>query len=393
MRPEARCLPRWARRTWRHDPAAPVVAALNLRERYEREVAARGYTPDAAQSAAIEQLERLRDRLLADNDTGFWSRLRQHLAPRRDAVRASRGVYLWGGVGRGKTWLMDLFYDSVPIRARRRSHFHHFMRDMHEQLRESGARREPLQLLARRIARHTRLLCLDELYVDDIVDAMLLGGLFQALLRYDVLLVITSNVPPGELYRDGLQRSRFLPAIALLERELTVVAVDGGVDYRLRRLQSRPIYLDSDAADSGAQLQTLFDELAGEYGETAVELRISGRRLRALRRRADVVWFSFATLCEEARGPNDYADIAREFSTVLLSDVPVFTAEQQDNAARRFVALIDEFYDQGVKLVLSAAAAPAQLYRGELLQFEFRRTASRLIEMQTESYLARPRRG
>src|ERR1700683_3048265 len=342
MRPEARCLPRWARRTWRHDPAAPVVAALNLRERYEREVAARGYTPDAAQSAAIEQLERLRDRLLADNDTGFWSRLRQHLAPRRDAGGASRGVYLWGGVGRGKTWLMDLFYDSVPIRARRRSHFHHFMRDMHEQLRESGAAREPLQLLARRIARHTRLLCLDELYVDDIVDAMLLGGLFQALLRYDVLLVITSNVPPGELYRDGLQRSRFLPTIALLERELTVAAVDGGVDYRLRRQQGRPISLDSHAADSGAQLQALFDELAGEYGETTVELRISGRRLRALRRRGDVIWFSFATLCEEARAANDYADIAREFSTVLLSDVPVFTTEQKDNAARRFIALIDE---------------------------------------------------
>jgi cell division protein ZapE len=267
------------------------------------------------------------------------------------------------------------------------------MRDMHEQLRQIGARREPLQLLARRIARQTRVLCLDELYVNDIVDAMLLGGLCEALLRYDVALVITSNVPPGELYRDGLQRSRFLPAIALLERELTVLAVDGAVDYRLRRLQRRPIYLDSHAADSGTQLQALFDELAGDHGESGVELRISGRRLRALRRRGDVIWFSFATLCEEARAANDYADIAREFSTVLLSDVPVFTTEQQDNAARRFIALIDEFYDQGVKLVLSAAAPPAQLYRGELLQFEFRRTASRLVEMQTESYLARPRRG
>jgi cell division protein ZapE len=368
------------------------VTSLNLRQRYERELAARGYSADAAQSAAIEHLEALRSRLLAENSSGLWRWLRQRLAPRRYDTHAGRGVYLWGGVGRGKTWLMDLFYDSLPFRARRRSHFHHFMRDMHEQLRQIGARREPLQLLARRIARHTRVLCLDELYVNDIVDAMLLGGLCQALLRYDVLLVITSNVPPGELYRDGLQRSRFLPAIALLERELEVVAVDGGVDYRLRRLQRRPIYLDSNAADSGAQLQALFDELAGEHGETAVELRISGRRLRALRRRGDVIWFSFATLCEEPRGPNDYADIAREFSTVLLSDVPVFATEQQDNAARRFIALIDEFYDQGVKLVLSAAAAPAQLYRGELLQFEFRRTASRLIEMQTESYLARPRR-
>jgi cell division protein ZapE len=366
---------------------------VNLRGRYERELAARGYSADAAQSAAIEHLEALRSRLLAENSDGFWHWLRRRLAPRRYDMQGSRGAYLWGGVGRGKTWLMDLFYDSLPFRARRRSHFHHFMRDMHEQLRQIGARREPLQQLARRIARQTRVLCLDELYVSDIVDAMLLGGLCEALLRYDVALVITSNVPPGELYRDGLQRSRFLPAIALLERELTVLAVDGAVDYRLRRLQRRPIYLDSHAADSSTQLQALFDELAGDHGESGVELRISGRRLRALRRRGDVIWFSFATLCEEARAANDYADIAREFSTVLLSDVPLFTTEQQDNAARRFIALIDEFYDQGVKLVLSAAAPPAQLYRGELLQFEFRRTASRLVEMQTESYLARPRRG
>jgi cell division protein ZapE len=364
----------------------------NLRERYLRELAAHGYQPDAAQSAAIEQLDALRARLLAEGSKGLGARLLQALRPKRDGARDTRGLYLWGGVGRGKTWLVDLFYDSLPIQARRRSHFHHFMRDVHAQLRQLGARREPLELLARRIARHTRLLCLDELYVSDIVDAMLLGGLLEALLRYGVLLVITSNQPPRELYPDGLQRGRFLPAIALLERELEVLAVDGGIDYRLRQLRRRPIYLDSRAAASAAQLQSLFDDLAGAHGDSQAELRIAGRRLRALRRRGDVVWFSFATLCEGPRSPNDYADIAREFRTVLLSDVPLFTAPQQDNAARRFIALIDEFYDQGIKLVVSAAAAPAQLYQGELLQFEFRRTASRLVEMQTESYLARARR-
>ena len=368
------------------------MSALNLRERYQRELAAHGYAPDAAQSAAIERLEALRARLLAERAHGFWRRALRSLWPRRVGGRDNRGLYLWGGVGRGKTWLMDLFFDSLPLRARRRSHFHHFMRDVHQQLRQIGARREPLDLLARRIARHTRLLCLDELYVDDIVDAMLLGGLFEALLRHDVLLVITSNQPPRELYRHGLQRSRFLPAIDLLERELEVLAVAGGVDFRLRQLQRRPIYLDSRAAGTGAQLQSLFDELAGDHGERATELRVSGRRLRASRRRGDVAWFSFAALCEQPNGADDYADIAREFSTLLLSDVPAFTAPEQDNAARRFIALIDEFYDQGVKLVLSAAAAPADLYRGELLALQFRRTASRLIEMQTESYLARPRR-
>ncbi len=369
-----------------------MTAELTLRERYLHELAAHGYEADAAQSAVIEHLEALRTRLLAEPTTGIWGRLCQWLLPKRGAARDTRGLYLWGAVGRGKTWLMDLFYDSLPMRARRRSHFHHFMRDTHQQLRQIGARREPLQLLARRIARQTRLLCLDELHVNDIVDAMLLGGLLEALLRYGVLLVVTSNVPPRELYRGGLQRNRFLPAIAVLERDLEVLAVDGGVDYRLRQLRRRQIYLDSRAANSAAQLQSLFDDLAGDHGESATELRIAGRRLRALRRRGDVVWFSFAMLCEGPRSPSDYADIAQEFGTILLSDVPLFTAPQHDNAARRFIALIDEFYDQGVKLVLSAAAAPAHLYRGELLQFEFRRTASRLVEMQTESYLARPRR-
>jgi cell division protein ZapE len=348
---------------------------------------------DAAQSTAIEHLEGLRRRLLAEGSWSYGRRLLQSLMPARERPHHQRGLYLWGGVGRGKTWLMDLFYDSLPLRARRRAHFHHFMRDVHAQLRRIGARREPLQLLARRIARHTRLLCLDELHVDDIVDAMLLGGLCEALVRHEVLLVITSNVPPRELYRDGLQRSRFLPAIALLESELEVLEVDGGVDFRLRQLQRRPIYLDSHAAGSATELQSLFDELAGDHGARDTELRISGRRLRALRRRGDVAWFSFASLCEQPCGANDYADLAREFSTLLLSDVPAFTAPEQDNAARRFIALIDEFYDQGVKLVLSAAAAPAELYRGELLAMEFRRTASRLVEMQTEGYLARPRRG
>jgi cell division protein ZapE len=368
-----------------------VSPDASLQQRYQRELAAHGYQADAAQSAAIERLEALRTRLLGEIRPGIWARLRRRLA-RGPGTGTSRGLYLCGGVGRGKTWLMDLFYDSLPMRQRRRSHFHHFMAEVHRQLRRIGARREPLQLLARRIARQTRVLCLDELQVSDIVDAMLLGGLFEALLRHGVLLVITSNLPPRELYRDGLQRERFLPAIALLEQALEVLVVDAGIDYRLRRLQRSPIYLDSAAADSDTELARLFDDLAGDHGERQAELAIAGRRLRALRRAGDVVWFGFAALCEGPRSADDYLQIARDFHTVLLSGVPAFTTPQQDNAARRFIALIDEFYDQGVKLVVSAAAPPEQLYHGELLQLEFRRTASRLAEMQTEYYLARPRR-
>jgi cell division protein ZapE len=365
-------------------------AVGHLPQRYRRELEAHGYQPDPAQLAAVDRLEHLRLQLLEAPGRGLWSRLRRRAQPLRPD-RQGRGLYLWGGVGRGKTWLVDLFFDSAPLRARRRSHFHHFMRDVHRQLRQIGARRDPLELLAHRIARQAQLLCLDELFVSDIVDAMLLGRLLRALLRHGVVLVITSNVPPQELYRNGLQRDRFLPAIEVLERELEVVAVDGGIDYRLRQLQRQTLWLDSAAADSDARLRASFERLAGGHVERG-ELRIADRRLRTLACHGDVVWFSFAVLCEGPRSPSDYADIAREFHSVLLSDVPRFTEPQHDNAARRFIALIDELYDQGVKLVASAAAAPFELYRGERLQAEFARTSSRLTEMQTEAYLARPRR-
>ena len=364
---------------------------MNLRQRYSNEVAARGFLPDIAQQAAVERLDLLRAALLADATGGsrFWRRLRRRFGAR---APGHRGVYLWGGVGRGKTWLMDLFYESLPIHERRRSHFHHFMRDVHATLQQLRRHQAPLASLARRLAAQVRVLCFDELYVTDVADAMILGTLFEQLLQHGVTLVITSNVPPRELYRDGLQRARFLPAIELLEQQLDVLPVDGGVDYRLRQLRRRPIYLDSADPATPAQLAELFDRLAGEPGDAEATLRVRGRALRTVRRGHDVVWFGFEVLCDGPRGPDDYAEIAGDFGTVLLANVPVFAAPAQDDAARRFIALVDEFYDQGTKLVLSAAAAPAALYRGERLQFEFRRTASRLTEMQSEEYLARPHR-
>jgi cell division protein ZapE len=287
---------------------------------------------------------------------------------------------------------MDLFYDSVPLHAKRRIHFHHFMRDVHRALRRLRGRTDPVDVLARRVSSESRLLCLDELFVSDIADAMTLGQLFAGLIGHGTTLVVTANTPPSGLYRDGLQRSRFLPAIALLERELEVLPVDAGVDYRLRALQQRSLYLDSRAADANEQLRQLIEQLAGSHADRSTELSVQGRTLRAIARRGDVIWFNFATLCEGPRHQNDYADLALEFHTLLLSDVPVFATAQQDNAARRFIALVDELYDQGVKLILSAPAAPQELYRAESLQFEFRRAASRLIEMQSSEYLARAHR-
>ncbi|HXN11089.1 MAG TPA: cell division protein ZapE [Steroidobacteraceae bacterium] len=373
--------------TTRTSEATAATAAGPLRTRYEAELAQRGYRLDAAQQQAVGRLEALRTRLLAAPRRPWWSRWR---AARRGS--AGPGVYLYGGVGRGKTWLMDLFYDSLGALPRERSHFHHFMRDVHTTLRALRRRRAPLEAVAAGLAERARVVCLDELYVADIADAMILGALFEALLRRDVQLVITSNLPPQGLYRDGLQRSRFLPAIELLERTLELVPVDGAIDYRLAQLRARPIYLDSVAGDSRERMQSLFEALAGEHGLGPAALEIQGRPVRALRRRGDVVWFDFPTLCEGARSQTDYVELAMEFRTVLLSDVPVFVDATQDDAARRFIALVDEFYDQGTKLVLSAAAAPAALYRAQRLKFEFQRASSRLVEMQTEEYLARPHR-
>jgi cell division protein ZapE len=297
-------------------------------------------------------------------------------------------VYLWGGVGRGKTWLMDLFYDSLGGSPRRRQHFHQLMREIHAALAAIRGRESPLRIVARRMARRASLWCLDELQVDDIADAMLLGTLFEAMLREGVTLVFTSNMPPAGLYRDGLQRARFLPAIALLEQRLDLLEVDAGTDYRLRQLRQAPIYLDRADPATAARLAATYAELAGAHGESARHLDLGGRHVTAQRRTGGVVWFSFATLCGGARSAMDYALLADSFHTVFLADLPVLDASQ-DDAARRLISLVDEFYDRGVKLVVSAAAAPAELYRGERLAFEFRRTASRLVEMQSESYLAR----
>jgi cell division protein ZapE len=366
----------------------PATRGEGLAERYERELRERNWSSDAAQRLAVARLEQLRGGLLARRtELGALKRLLGRLWPRA-ATPAPRGVYLWGGVGRGKTWLMDLFYDSVAPAARRRSHFHQLMRSVHANLASIRMHPDPLKLVARRMARRASLWCIDELHVIDIADAMLLGRLFEELLDQGVSLVITSNTPPAGLYRAGLQRARFLPAIALLESRLDVLQVDGGTDYRLRQLRQAPIYLPAGEGATRGRLATLFEDMACTHTERERHLLINGRTLQATKRAGDIVWFSFAALCEGARSAADYAELAEEFHTVFLTDIPTL-GESQDDATRRFIALVDALYDQGVKLIVSAAAAPAQLYQGERLGFEFRRTISRLIEMQSEEYLAR----
>jgi cell division protein ZapE len=364
-------------------------AAVDLRQRYERLLAQLSFQSDAAQLLALARLEDLRQRLVAAEHAP-GARLSRWLSEASGRFRRTpvRGLYLWGGVGRGKTWLMDLFFASLPFTAKRRRHFHRFMQDVHARLATLTRHRSPLERVAAELAREAHVLCLDELYVADIGDAMILGGLFAGLFRRGVTLVTTSNTPPEELYRDGLQRQRFLPAIGLLERHLDVLRVDGGTDHRLRHLTQAGTYLPAGAPDTAARLAALFDSLSGHDGQLGGVLEVEGRSIPLLGVGGDAAWFEFAALCSGPRSQNDYIDIARSFQSVLLSGVPVMNA-RRDDEARRFIALIDELYDHNVNLVLSANAPPAGLYQGERLSADFARTVSRLTEMQSEEYLAR----
>ena len=303
-----------------------------------------------------------------------------------------RGLYLWGGVGRGKTFLVDAFHAELPIRDKRREHFHRLMHDVHARLAKHRDRASPLEQVASDLAAKARILCIDEFVVGDVADAMILGTLLEALFRRGVTLVATSNLPPTELYRGGLQRERFLPAIALIEKHCRVIELDGGTDYRLRQLERAMLWLGPATAEADARFAAEFEQLADGRGERDVKVQVEGRPVRARREAEGVVWFDFRELCEGPRSAADYIEIARCYQAVFLSGVPVMGAAA-DDAARRFITLVDELYDRGVKLVVSAAAdAPEALYRGERLAFEFRRAASRLHEMQGRAYLAKPHR-
>jgi cell division protein ZapE len=355
---------------------------------YAREIAKRHFKSDAAQLTAIRHLERLRAELAEAASAPLGRRILRGLTSNGGAPR---GVYLWGGVGRGKTWLMDLFYGSLTLAARRRTHFYRFMQEIHADLKRLKGMQSPLDGVADKIAKKSRVICFDELFVSDIADAMILANLFDALLKRGVALVFTSNVKPKDLYKGGLQRDRFLPTIALIEKHCDVVAVEGGVDYRLRQLTAAPIYLASGAADTQKKLEELFDDLSDEDVESGHDISVNHRKIKVVRESENVIWFEFAALCEGPRSPADYIAIASEYQSVIIANVPVLH-DTADNAARRFISVIDEFYDRGVNVAISAAAPPAELYKGEKLKFEFQRTASRLVEMQSEEYLARAHR-
>jgi cell division protein ZapE len=358
---------------------------VKVADLYQRECARLGYKHDPAQAKVVALFDELRDRLI----TAKPKRLLGKLLSGGKQHELQRGLYVWGGVGRGKTWLMDLFFQSLPFRDKQRSHFHRFMQSVHDELKKHKEQADPLDRVADRIAQKARILCFDELFVTDIADAMLLGNLFRGLFKRGVTLVATSNVAPDDLYKEGLQRARFVPAIRLLKEHTHVVHMDGGADYRLRLLERAHTWFDTRAPSSTVELEKLFDAIAAEPGATDTTLILNHRRLRAHRHADGAIWFAFKELCEGPRGQADYIEIARCYHTVFLTDVPVLGPDAE-NAARRFISLVDEFYDRAVKLIVSAAAPVPELYRGSKLTFEFERTRSRLIEMQSQDYLSRP---
>jgi cell division protein ZapE len=357
-------------------------------QRYQADIAAGTHQEDPQQLAVLERLDQLWQDLIHYNaqrqkGRGWFGRLWSR------RVKPPQGVYLWGGVGRGKTYLMDVFYESLPFAAKRRLHFHRFMQDIHHQLSLKKGQANPLERIADDLAQSYCVLCLDEFFVTDIGDAMLLGTLVQALFERGVVLVTTSNIVPSRLYQNGLQRERFIPAIRQLEAHTEVINLASAMDYRLRQLQQATLYLTPLSAQTEAQLREEFEHLVSDPAGIRYDgtIAVLGRKLKVRARAEDIVWFDFEAICGGPRSAHDYIEIAREFHAVVLSDIPQLGPEDDDRV-RRFVHLVDEFYDRRVKLLISAAVPILQLYPEGQRRFEFERTESRLLEMQSADYLA-----
>ncbi|GGD50124.1 cell division protein ZapE [Lacimicrobium alkaliphilum] len=362
------------------------MQAMTPWQKYQQDLASEDFVHDKAQEKAVTHLQALYDELLTiQPDKSVKNRLKALFG--KQSQKPIRGLYFWGGVGRGKTYLVDTFYECLPFERKMRIHFHRFMHRVHQELKSFSGESDPLKVVARRLAKETRILCFDEFFVSDITDAMILGTLMQELFGQGVILVATSNIPPDELYKNGLQRSRFLPAIELIKQHTQVVNVDSGVDYRLRTLEQAEIYhypLDDDAS---INLYRYFEQLAPEPGCENQPIDIEGRKINSLREADGVVMFDFKALCDGPRSQSDYMEISRCYHSVLVANVKQM-GQQNDDIARRFIAMVDEFYERNVKLIISAEVAMEKLYSQGRLNFEFNRCLSRLKEMQSHDYLA-----
>ncbi len=359
-------------------------------QRYQLDLENNVITADVAQRALVGHLQNLYERIMQiePKGAGLLERLRRRLIAAEQVAEPIQGLYIWGGVGRGKTYLMDVFFESLPGESKMRTHFHRFMQRVHRDLASLQGQKNPLEKVADQIAGESRVLCFDEFFVRDIGDAMILAGLLEALFKRQVILIATSNIEPDRLYEDGLQRQRFLPAIALIKEHTQTVEIQSGVDYRLRSLSQATLYHCPISEDTEARLMVCFNELTPDSSHVhkGAGIEILERRIDTQYCSKDVVWFAFEQICEGARSAFDYVELAKIYHAVILSGVPQMQ-ENASDSARRFISLVDELYDRRVKLVIAAEVPIAELYTGEKLRFEFERTQSRLIEMQSEAYL------
>jgi cell division protein ZapE len=340
-----------------------------------------GFIHDAAQEAAIAELDVLWHALI-----DFKNKRNHFLGRSLLSPDVPKGLYFWGGVGRGKSFLMDVFFACLPYKRKRRIHFHDFMAEAHHEMKLLSASKDPLLALADNIAKATRLLCFDELHVSDIADAMILGRLMAALFERGVVMIITSNAAPDDLYPNGLQRQKFLPAIELIKQNLKVINIDSGNDYRLREMPNTPLFMLSSASDSETHMEAIFQRLAKDSWLNKSHIEIQERLINVKKLASKIIWFNFADLCEGPRSQADYLEIAHRFPAVFISDIPQMGANEAAEA-QRFIWLIDVLYDNRVKLVASAAVSPQQLCSNPAQTGEFSRTVSRLMEMQSQAYL------
>ena len=361
-------------------PHSTAFTPISPAERYAQALASGQFLPDDAQAQAVHELDRV------------WQELLQRFKASKKAFRrfrrqsSPRGVYMWGGVGRGKTWLMDQFYESVPFRRKTRMHFHHFMQYVHRELNKLSGQRNPLDLVAEQIYKEAVVICFDEFFVSNVTDAMILSDLFQKLFTRGVTLVATSNIAPDGLYKNGIHRDRFIPTIEMVKKHCAVLNVDAGVDYRLRVLKQAQLFKTPLTHENKVWMAQRFTALTQTQVQSQEPIIINKRIVETIGHTEDVLWCEYSELCLKPRSPADFIEIANIYNTVLVSNVPHMT-DYLSEGTRRFIYLVDEFYDRGVKLLLTSEDSIIDLYQGEKLAFEIERTRSRLLEMQSDDYL------
>ncbi|RKG33028.1 cell division protein ZapE [Acinetobacter tianfuensis] len=357
-----------------------VFSPISPADRYAQVLASGQFLPDEAQAQAVHELDRV------------WQELLQRFKASKKAFRRFRrqsspqGVYMWGGVGRGKTWLMDQFYESIPFRRKTRMHFHHFMQYVHRELNKLSGQRNPLDLVADQIYKEAVVICFDEFFVSNVTDAMILSDLFQKLFTRGITLVATSNIAPDGLYKNGIHRDRFLPTIEMVKKNCVVLNVDAGVDYRLRVLKQAQLFKSPLTHENKLWMAKRFSALTQGQTQSQEPIIINQRIVETIGHTEDVLWCEYSDLCLKPRSPADFIEIANVYNTVLVSNVPHMT-DYLSEGTRRFIYLVDEFYDRGVKLILTSEDSIIDLYQGEKLAFEIERTRSRLLEMQSDDYL------